>query len=357
MIIPSTMAKRYLRHALIRVGLEGISLARAGGMWRGIGGRGVIFTLHHVRPPERQISRASEGITITPGFLEDAILTCLEQGLTPLPLDELPERLADPRDRRAYVCFTLDDGYRNNVQFAAPVFRKHRIPYTIFVSQGFVDRTRPIWWETVAAIIKDQPSIEFDFGQGPEHLNATSKLQKSIIYDRFVSFIQTHDEDEAVSRIARLARDHGIDPIGLVDDLTLNAGELEKLQHDKLARIGAHSVTHVNLRRVSDARLMWELTESAKAVERHVGYRPHTFAFPYGTASAVGEREIAAAADAGFTVAVTNRPGLLDQDSIKQPTGLKRISLNGSYQRKRYVSALISGIPFKMVRARGSHAY
>ena len=57
-----------------------------------------------------------------------------------------------------------------------------------------------------------------------------------------------------------------------------------------------------------------------------------------------------AAREAGFAAAVTTEPGLLSQASLDAQTALPRVSLNGFYQRKRYVRALLSGLPFRLRR-------
>ncbi len=354
-MIPSTTVKRFLRHMLIRAGLEGISLTHAGAFWRKAAGRGLIFTLHHVRPAAPQLTQANMLLTVTPAFLEQAIQTCLKAGLTPLALRDLPERLSDTRDRHTYVCFTLDDGYRDNERFAAPVFQKYAVPYTIFVTAGFVERTRSMWWETLEALLARERAVDFDFGDGLQRFRVDTAARKSFVFDRFAEFIEQSDEDEAVARIDAYARKCGLDPLSLVDDLTLDANDLARLVRDPLAQIGAHSMTHVNLKRVDDDRLKQEIAGSADAVERYIGVRPSTFAYPYGFASAVGAREIRAAEDAGFSLAVTNKPGMLQADCLNQPTNLNRVSLNGTYQRKRYVEALLTGIPFKLREAGGAN--
>jgi hypothetical protein len=40
---------------------------------------------------------------------------------------------------------------------------------------------------------------------------------------------------------------------------------------------------------------------------------------------------------------------MLQRDHVTRPTAVNRVSLNGLYQKKRYVKALISGLPFKFV--------
>jgi peptidoglycan/xylan/chitin deacetylase (PgdA/CDA1 family) len=258
--------------------------------------------------------------------------------------------LADPGDNRRFVAFTLDDGYRNNAEFAAPIFGRYGIPYTIFINPGFVERTRTMWWETAAAIARKADLIDFDFGNGPESLRTTTTARKFAAFERFAAFVQSIDEDEAVARIDAVARDrHNIDPMAIVDSLVMDEAELRELARDPLVHLGAHTMTHVNLRRVSRERLKDEIEQSAATVQAYVERRPLSFAYPYGWTTAVGGREAKAVADAGFAAAVTTQPGVLDAACLDHPMALPRVSLNGLYQKKRYVRALLSGLPFKLM--------
>jgi hypothetical protein len=47
---------------------------------------------------------------------------------------------------------------------------------------------------------------------------------------------------------------------------------------------------------------------------------------------------------------VTTEPGTLSPRSFDAPMALPRISLTGLYQKPKYVGALASGIPFRLMR-------
>lgn len=343
-------AGKNLRYSLIRTGLDAVSLSGVPTVLPSMAGRGVIFTLHHVRPESGHPFAPNAVLSVTPEFLEEAIETTRRCALTPVPLARLPALLADPAETRRFVAFTLDDGYRNNAEFAAPIFRRHSVPYTIFITSGFVDRSRTIWWETAEALLRKVNTLKFDFGEGRHSVPAATQAEKAALFERLRSFVATNDEDEAVARIDAAAADRGIDPHALVRDLVMNAEELRALAADPLAEFGAHTLTHVNLLRVGRKRLEREIAGSAEALERHVGRVPKTFSYPYGWTTAVSRREIDAVADYGFDVAVTTQPGVLDDETLGDPAALPRISLNGHYQKSRYVKALISGIPFKLMK-------
>lgn len=342
-------AKRILRNAAIRGGLEAVALSNAGALWPSAAGRGVIFTLHHVRPAQADAFQPNALLSVTPQFLDQAIEVSLQAGLVPVALEDLPDLLADPNDNRRFVCFTLDDGYRNNAEHAAPVFRKHCVPYTIFICKGFVERTRSLWWETAEALTRDKDALAFDFGNGPETQVMRTAGEKQAAFERISGFVQTVEEDKAMAWLDAAAREHGIEPLSIVEQLVMDQQELRDLARDPLARFGAHTLSHVNLKRVDDERLRQEIVGSTEAVESYVGRKPTSLAYPYGYATAVGEREFVAAAEVGLKIAVTTQPGVLRVANLMRPTAFNRVSLNGLYQRKRYVRALISGIPFKLM--------
>lgn len=343
---PFARLRRTLRYAAIRGGLELVAALRTLGIAPATAGRGIAFTLHHVRPADEIRPGPNEHLSVTPEFLAEAIEAALAAGLVPVALEDLPTLLADPADTRRFVCFTLDDGYRDNARHAAPVFRRFQVPYTVFVTTDFVDRRHTVWWETAELLTETVDAFEFDFGDGPVRVDCRGRQAKMNAFDRLCDFVAEGGEDDAVARIDATARACGVVPEAIVDDLFMTPDELRALAADPLCRLGAHTETHVNLRRVAADRLRDEVVRSADRIEEWVGRRPREFCYPYGWGIAVGPREVDAVQDAGYAVAVTTRPGVLERTRPRDTLTLSRVSLNGYYQRRRWVEALITGLPF-----------
>lgn len=334
---------------ITRAILSTIALFGIGCLFPNARGRGVIFTLHHVRPKTPQAFDPNAHLEITPEFLDAAISAAKSEGLIPARLEDLPSLLANTDETKRYVCFTLDDGYRNNAEFAAAVFRKHNMPYTIFICPGFVTRTRTLWWETITAILRQENSLTFNFTGEQETIDTASTPAKHAAFLRFAKFVETNNEEQAVCAIDALARSVGFDPLSIVDAEIMEQMELAKLATDPLCTLGGHTLTHCNLARVSADQLSLEIGNSCKLVSEYAQQPVKTFAYPYGWKRAAGPREFKAAEALGLSVAVTTAPGVLQNADIFNMTALKRISLNGHFQKKRYVLALLSGLPFKFL--------
>jgi peptidoglycan/xylan/chitin deacetylase (PgdA/CDA1 family) len=87
------------------------------------------------------------------------------------------------------------------------------------------------------------------------------------------------------------------------------------------------------------------MTDGADRIAEKLGTRPAHFCYPVGSPDAAGPREFVLAAEAGFKTAVTTRPGMLHRDHAEHLTALPRISVNGEFQRRRYLDVLLSGAP------------
>ncbi len=339
-----TIAKPLIKRAIITAGLEASALLAP--CLKSARGRGAIFTLHHVRPRPANRFQPNDILDITPEFLETAILVLKAQGYRFIRLDEIAGELARPQ-AAPFACFTLDDGCRDNAVFAEPVFTRHGVPLTIFLAKGFVDVTHSMWWQTLDALLNKVDRLDFDFGKGPTTLPAATNAEKLIAFDRIADFINSTDETEAVARLDAVARKAGIDPLGITRALTMREDELRALAKNPLVSYGAHTISHRGLARLSAQEAEREIAESVTRVAEIAGTAPTAFAYPYGDGRSVSDATRGMMKSLGIEIAVTTRPGTLTVAT--DATATPRISLNGQYQKARYVRALASGVPFRLM--------
>src|SRR5262249_48614218 len=139
---------------LIRAGLEALYLTGSHLALRPLfGGVGAILTLHHVRPPRPQAFQPNRLLEVTPDFLEDIVVRLRRAGIDLVSLDEMHRRISERIFWRKFVCFTFDDGYRDNLQYAWPVMQRHRVPFAVYVATSFADRLGELWWLALEAVI------------------------------------------------------------------------------------------------------------------------------------------------------------------------------------------------------------
>lgn len=343
-----TLARPAAKRAVITLGLEASAVLHSLGIGKTACGRGAIFTLHHVRPRPERAFQPNDILDVTPEFLDEAIGVLKRAGYRFIPLEELGLALRD-KNERPFAIFTLDDGYRDNAIHAAPVFARHGVPYTIFVTKSFIEADGPMWWEVAEALLNKAERITIDLGEGRQELAAGSQVEKLAAFNRISHHVNTADEAEAIARLCEAAAAHDIDPVAITRELTMRADELKALVANGLARLGAHTVSHRGLARLSDLEAAEEIAASVAKVEEITGSRPAAFAYPYGDARSVSPRERELLRRQGVRIAVTTRPGTLTADHAEDMTAVPRISLNGLYQKGRYVRALASGIPFRLM--------
>ncbi|MBN9458454.1 MAG: polysaccharide deacetylase family protein [Bosea sp.] len=342
------------RHRAIAAAFKLMATTGADRWSRGFAqGRGVILTLHHVRPATAPRGFAPNALLdVTPAFLDRALGLIRAEGHDLVSLDEAIVRLQRPRRGRFFVALTFDDGYRDNLEHAWPVLAKHGAPWTLFVTPGFADRTARLWWLELEEAIRVLPRLDLTLPDGRFTADARTDAEKSRAFAKLYWRLRKGPEAILLSAISDLARQAGIDPVALVERECLPWETLRALSGAPGVAIGAHSLTHPMLAKHDAETARREIAESKVRLEAELGRPVEHFAYPVGDPASAGPREFVAAREAGFLSAVTTRPGHLFPEHAGHLHALPRVSLNGLHQNEAALRALLSGLPF-WLRNRG----
>ena len=334
-----------LKKVVLRGGMEALYFTGAYHLLRPLtAGVGAILTLHHVRPPRHYAFQPNRLLEVAPAFLEGVLRALRRAKVDLVSLDEMHRRLAERDFRRRFVCFTFDDGYRDNLQYALPILQKYDAPFALYLPTSFPDRFGELWWLTLEHAIARSDRISLVMDGADRRYECDSTEAKYALYEHLYWWLRGLDSEDDLRRAVNdLGARYGVDQAALRDELCMTWSEIEELAADPRATIGAHTVNHVMLRKASDAAVRREMRESASVIEAALGKRPAHFSYPVGDRTSAGPREFGIAAELGFKTAVTTRPGVLFPEHAAHLTALPRISLNGEYQRARYAKVLISG--------------
>ena len=332
-----------LRSSIIRAGLGALYFTGAHHVLRPLlAGAGTIFMLHHVRPVRNTEFQPNHHLEITPDFLRATLEHVRTLGVDIVSMDEMVRRLTARDFGRRFACFTFDDGYRDNRDHALPVMREFDAPFTVYAASDFATHTGKLWWVTIERIIAGTDRLSVPA--------AALDLDTRTAPDKQAAFVKLHDwlrglpTDTDIQReVDALCQIYAVDPFAACRDLCMTWDELSDFAADPLVTIGAHTVTHCQLAKETDASARMQIGSSRDAIEAQLGHKVDHFAYPYGDRSAAGAREFETARALGFKSAVTTRPGMIFAESAEHLTALPRISLNGNFQDERFLSVLTSG--------------
>lgn len=249
----------------------------------------------------------------------EATLTLLKQHFNFVSMSDAVAMLDGSKPVEPHsIVLTLDDGYVNNFTRALPVLRRLNIPAVFFVSTGYVGTTRSFWLDRLDFAIQQLPlpqtiwvgkqKIEFKPGERRELSASFRRLRLALkaLYTNDVEFVaactEMAEELEAKSG-RRLA-----DVLESGDDVAaVMTWEQCREALQQGIEIGSHTVDHLRLAHVSDDMAFEQLVKSKQEIESRLGRACPHIAYPGGSHS---PRVAELAAEAGYTSAVTTRPGL-----------------------------------------------
>jgi peptidoglycan/xylan/chitin deacetylase (PgdA/CDA1 family) len=332
------------------MGLEALYFT---GAWKLFGplssGIGTIFTMHHVRPARAEAFQPNALLEIEPAFLESLIEYFRYKKVDIVSLGEVKRRLREQDYNKRFVAFTLDDGYRDNLEFALPIFKKHDVPAALFVATSFPQKTGLLWWVALERSIAAANRIEIEMNGVTRVYDCAEPNAKQRTYEQVYWWLRGFGDERELRRIVTaLCERHGVDPLAPCKELCMDWDELKAFFSSPLITIGAHSVNHYMLKKWPDATVKEELKQSALAIEKALGKRPMDFAYPVGDKTSADARDFSLATETGYELAVTTRPGVIFPEHREHMSALPRISLNGNFQALRYVDVLRSGAPFAL---------
>src|ERR1700712_1146351 len=166
---------KQFRNHVIRAGLGALYFSGAHYLLRPIfSGAGAICMLHHVRPASEGEFRPNRHLEIAPDFLRAMLAHLRARDVDLITLDEMHRRLIERDFSRQFACFTFDDGYRDNRDFALPVMREFDAPLTVYVASYFAEVSGRLWGVARERVIAKASSIEVRPGGAATRLDASS---------------------------------------------------------------------------------------------------------------------------------------------------------------------------------------
>lgn len=223
----------------------------------------------------------------------------------------LDEVLRPGRATRWKVAVTLDDGYRNNISLALPVFKQFGVPLTWFVATKYVEDDLLPWWDLVDFVArKTQHTLTIQTGKSQYSFDLSDEEDRTCFRLRCRRWFQKADPDTASH--VRHQIENSI-PNGPPSNAFASRQQIVEASRSPLVSLGGHTVSHPNLGRLSASDIRHEVREGKKQLESWTGDSIRWFAYPYGQREHWDGRTKRIVREEGFNGAVTTVRAYADQ--------------------------------------------
>jgi peptidoglycan/xylan/chitin deacetylase (PgdA/CDA1 family) len=183
------------------------------------------------------------------------------------------------------VVITADDGYSDFYEVAFPLLREFQLPAMLFVVTGFLDGKTWFWWDRLEHMLAQaEPCrLELPFDQQTLEVDLTSSQARNQTWHRIADRCRFLPDETKESLLAQLARQLGIDPTEGPPPgyRPLTWEQLQDMIGQGL-QVGAHTVHHPVLTRVTLQTARSEIIESGRRLSEKIGRPVRWFCYPQG---------------------------------------------------------------------------
>jgi peptidoglycan/xylan/chitin deacetylase (PgdA/CDA1 family) len=296
-------------------------------------GMATVFMLHSIHPVDSNKISLNEKLNISPDFLDAFIVSAKAKGYSFISLDTLHDALVNNKKMSKTIVLTLDDGYADNYTNAYPIFKKHNIPFTIYITTSFPNHTAILWWYILEDLVIENNAITLNDGttyscETPEDKKATfSAIRQKIIHlpkENFIDSLNALFEPQIIDWYSKVA------------ELSMTWEQIKELSLSPLATIGGHTVNHYALATLSKDEVIDEVMGSKQIIEAHIDKSVEHFCYPFGGPKEVTEKEFAIVDELGFKTTTTTRYGSIFSEHKNHLSALPRVMLTSEFSLPRF---------------------
>ncbi len=286
-------------------------------MMKLIGPSVTIYTLHRPHPSNQSYHGADETL------LEHCLEFSVRRGYRFASIDEVVHDAMQGKEiTQPTLCFTLDDGYADQLSRLVPVLLRYEAKPTLFVISDFVDQIDWPWDAKIAYLIWNTPLSQFQINIGNTSLELDcSSVERRINSRRKLSHhAKTLKKADLLALLRTLEAQCAV-PIPKAAPTEYKPVSWEGLREYEAQglKVGAHSRSHFVLSALDDDDVLEELSHSKRRIEAELNNPSQVFCYPSGTIRDYSTSHPALVESAGFSAAVT---------TISKPTNLHSVREN-----------------------------
>ncbi len=276
-------------------------------------GIATIFMLHRVAPFEQNRLFPNENMKVSSEFLEKFILELKDKGYEFISLDELCSILQAQINVKKKIVFTLDDGYKDNYEIAYSVFKKHNVPFTVYVTTSFPNKKALLWWYAIEDLIIENDELIV----GEEIFYCGTYEEKNRVFLQIREKILKLEQQNLLDGLQELFENYTIDWFRNNETVCMSWENIIELSQDHLCTIGGHTKNHYAFNKLDKDEIYKEIIDANNEIEDKINKKIEHFAYPFGGRSEVGKIEFDIIKSLNFKTVTTTRNGTVYFDHIK----------------------------------------
>jgi peptidoglycan/xylan/chitin deacetylase (PgdA/CDA1 family) len=181
------------------------------------------------------------------------------------------------------LLLTFDDGYRDNFEHTYPALRERRLPAVLFVTTGFVDSGRTLYWDRLARGFHRTRRSFLAMVDG--ELRWDGPGERSAALHEVVRRLKQLPEDEKQTAVDAL-----LEALGEPDEddpclpLSMDWSQVRELAREGVS-IGGHTHSHPILSRLPLERAQKKIRTCLERIEAELGRPARSFAYTNGGAA------------------------------------------------------------------------
>lgn len=194
----------------------------------------------------------------------------------------------------------FDDGYLDNLGYAAPILQRYNCPASFYVVTDCVTNNKPTWTYAIDYTLQHTKigtlGVELE-GLLPSHLKAPELASKQLRITFAKKLKPALKQMNNANRLAFMAAFERNFADVILPRIFLNWEQVRQLDAAGFT-IGSHTCTHPLLASMqNEGAILQELNESYNIISKQVGKPPLTISYPVGS---YDDRVIRLAKDSGY---------------------------------------------------------
>jgi peptidoglycan/xylan/chitin deacetylase (PgdA/CDA1 family) len=248
------------------------------------------------------------------------------------------------------LAVTIDDGYKNYLEYGHPIFKRHKILTTLFAVSEFAAGRLWLWPDQLEFALEHtaRASASVDLGNnGVTEFALSSPQDKAAAAAHLTEMLKAVPNRQRIDFMAKVGRlcDVEIPKVPPAHRAGMTWEELRAIAADGV-EIGCHTATHPILTRLeSAAELQAEIRGAKETMEENLGFSIRHFCYPNGKAADFDDTVVASVRAAAFDSAVTCLWGLnsATAEPSDKPWRIQRLPFDSGLEYS-YAIELLAGL-------------